>query len=338
MFCQDQEPLITKVCQLYDQISRLDSLKPSKDVDTLFTELVLTCIPPSPIDVTKLCSRLQRIRSNLIRLCGRAEGHLETHFATLLASFQNPLHHLHIFPYYDNYLKLSQLEYDILIQHFPHETPPRKIAFVGSGPLPLTSIVLASNHLKMTSFHNYDIDPLANSMALALVSSDPDLSKRMFFHTTDIMDVAEGLEDYDVVFLAALVGMDVDEKARVIDHVAEHMSPGALLMLRSAHGARAFLYPVVDPCDLRGRFDVLTVYHPSDEVINSVVLARKLYNVYDPVMAVKSAAAEKQGNVGVGTGPIVLPSKCFHEIEAFNPLNIHGKYMVEELSFEEKLA
>ncbi|KAE8675445.1 Nicotianamine synthase 1 [Hibiscus syriacus] len=224
------------------------------------------------IDVTKLCKDIQGMRSKLIRLCGVAEGHLENHFSTILASYENPLHHLDDFPYYANYLKLSQLEFDILTKHCPNV--PNKVAFVGSGPLPLTSIVLATFHIKTSVFDNYDIDPLANSKAIQLVSSDPDLSRRMTFHTTDIINVTHALKEYDVVFLAALVGMDKDEKVKVIDHLAKYMSPGAILMLRSAHGARAFLYPVVDPCDLRG-FDVLSIFHPTDEVINSVVIASK---------------------------------------------------------------
>ncbi|PWA50724.1 nicotianamine synthase, S-adenosyl-L-methionine-dependent methyltransferase [Artemisia annua] len=52
------------------------------------------------------------------------------------------------------------------------------------------------------------------------------------------------------------------------------MAPGAILMLRSAHGARAFLYPVVDPNVLHG-FNVLSIFHPDDDVINSVVISRK---------------------------------------------------------------
>ncbi|XVE63124.1 hypothetical protein DITRI_Ditri06bG0174700 [Diplodiscus trichospermus] len=318
MVCE-KDPLVQKVCELYEKISSLDSLKPCKDVNKLFTQLVVTCMPPSPIDVTKLCKRIQKIRSKLIRLCGEAEGLLESHFSTILASFENPLHHLHIFPYYSNYLKLSQLEFNILTKHCSNVVP-RNVAFVGSGPLPLTSIVLASFHLPTTSFHNYDIDPSANSKALRLVSSDPDLSQRMFIHTTDIMDVTNALKDYDVVFLAALVGMDKDEKVRVIDHLAKYMAPGALLMLRSAHGARAFLYPVVDPCDLRG-FEVLSIFHPTDEVINSVVIARK-------------SPLTKQ-SVEQPLGPTKLPNKFF-DIEMFNPLISHVNLM-EELDIEEKL-
>ncbi|XP_028779482.1 nicotianamine synthase-like [Neltuma alba] len=314
-----EDLLIGKICELYDQISSLDSLKPCQNVDTLFTQLVLTCIPPNPIDVTKLPKSLQQIRSKLIRLCGDAEGLLETHYSTILGSFENPLDHLDIFPYYSNYLKLGLLEFTILTQHCARF--PSNIAFVGSGPLPFTSIVLASNHLPTTTFHNYDIDPQANSMALRLFSSDTDLSKRMVFHTSDILDVTKDLEEYEVVYLAALVGMDNDEKNRVIDHLAKHMAPGALLMLRSAHGARAFLYPVVEPDDLRG-FEVLSVFHPTDEVINSVVIARKY-----PLPL-------HSHNDQQGLPNMILPNKC-SEIQVFNPLVNHGN-MIEELTVEEQ--
>ncbi|KAK8605119.1 hypothetical protein V6N13_082575 [Hibiscus sabdariffa] len=318
MVCE-KDPLVQKVCELYEQISNLESLKPCKDVDMLFTQLVVTCMPPSTIDVTKLCKTIQDIRSKLIQLCGEAEGHLESHFSTILGSYENPLHYLNIFPYYSNYLKLSQLEFNILSKHCSNV--PTKVAFVGSGPLPLTSIVLASFHLTATTVHNYDIDPSANSKALRLVSSDPDLSRRMFFHTTDIMDVTSALNDYDVVFLAALVGMDKNAKVRVIDHLAKYMAPGAILMLRSAHGARAFLYPVVDPCDVRG-FEVLSVFHPTDEVINSVVIARK-------------CPMTKQYYDEYPLGPTKLPNKIL-DTEMFNCLN-HVNLM-EELDVEEQLS
>ncbi|XP_057439051.1 nicotianamine synthase-like [Lotus japonicus] len=318
MVCQE-ELLIEKVCSLYSQISTLESLKPSKNVDTLFTELVLTCMPPSPIDVTNLTKNVQDIRSHLIRLCGEAEGHLESHYSTILGSHKNPLDHLHIFPYYNNYLKLGLLEYTILTQNSIHV--PEKIAFIGSGPLPLTSIVLASNHLISTTFHNYDIDSSANSSAQKLVLSDPDLSNRMVFHTSDILDVTKELEDYDVVYLAALVGMNKEEKNRIIDHLAKYMAPGAVLMLRSAHGARAFLYPVVEASDLQG-FEVLSVFHPTDEVINSVVIARKYSTT-------PSTHSLDQGLVG----SMILPNKCSDEIQVFIPLN-----HVEELTVEEQLS
>nr|GEX14180.1 nicotianamine synthase, S-adenosyl-L-methionine-dependent methyltransferase [Tanacetum cinerariifolium] len=97
-------------------------------------------------------------------------------------------------------------------------------------------MVLVSYHLKDTTFHNYDIDSMGNSMA------------------------------------SPLVGMNIADKNKVIQHLAKYMAPGAILMLRSAHGARAFLYLVVDPNVLHG-FNVLLIFHPDDDVINSVVIS-----------------------------------------------------------------
>ncbi|GMP39977.1 hypothetical protein CsSME_00010609 [Camellia sinensis var. sinensis] len=126
----EEEILIEQVCEIYERISKLESLKPSKDVNMLFTQLVLTCMPPSPIDLTKLSNkRVQETRSKLIKLCGEAEGLLETHFSTLLGTFENPLDHLNIFPYLSNYLKLSLLEFTILTQHYTPQEPPKRIAF-----------------------------------------------------------------------------------------------------------------------------------------------------------------------------------------------------------------
>ncbi|KAG9457877.1 hypothetical protein H6P81_002385 [Aristolochia fimbriata] len=316
----EEEMLIERVMGLYEDISSLRSLKPSKEVNTLFTELVQLCIPESPIDVAKLSKRVQEKRSRLIRLCGEAEAFLESHFSAVLGSYPDPLRRLHLFPYYDNYLKLTRLEFSVLTRHCSRE--PARVAFVGSGPMPLSALLLASaDYLGNATFHNYDVDPEANARAGRLVASDPDLSARVFFRTADIMDVTVELREYEVVFLAALVGMDGEEKKRVVAHLARHMAPGAMLVLRSAHGARAFLYPVVQPGDLRG-FEVLSVVHPTDEVINSVILARKCENPVhlDPT----------------GLGSIRLPCKC-SEIQAFmNPLN-HGAIMMEELAIEEKV-
>ncbi|KAG5237090.1 nicotianamine synthase [Salix suchowensis] len=224
MGCQEQQ-LIEKVCDIYDKLSRLENLNPSKQVNSLFAQLVQTCMSQCHVDITELNEREQAMRCKLIKLCGKAEGLLESHFATLIGSHDKPLN-----------ISRSSLTIPITLT-------PKHIAFVGSNPLPLTSIILATDHLRTTCFHNFDIDPSANAKAIQLVSSDSELSKRMFFHTADIMNVSSSFKQYEVVFLAALVGMNKEEKVRVIKHLSGHMAHGALLLLRSANGARAFLYP-----------------------------------------------------------------------------------------------
>jgi hypothetical protein len=52
------------------------------------------------------------------------------------------------------------------------------------------------------------------------------------------------LRSFDVVCLAALVGMDVPEKRGILISVSARMREGALLCVRSAVGLRSLLYPV----------------------------------------------------------------------------------------------
>lgn len=205
-------------------------------------------------------------------LCGRAEGLLEFEFSTLLGKIPKPLNNLTLFPYYQNYIKLAHLEHKILNDN--GVVNPKKVAFVGSGPLPLTSIIMAMQHMKTTYFDNYDIDSMANDVAGKIVASDAELEGRMKFWTRDIVEVKEELGGYDCVFLAALVGMKKEEKVKILGHLRKYMKEGGILVVRSAKGGRAFLYPVVELHDLIG-FEVLSIFHPTDDVVNSVLLARK---------------------------------------------------------------
>ena len=132
----------------------------------------------------------------------------------------------------------------------------------------------------------------------------------MSFHTADVADLAGELAAYDVVFLAALVGMAAEDKARVIAHLGAHMADGAALVVRSAHGARGFLYPIVDPEDIgRGGFEVLAVCHPDDDVVNSVIIARKSKDVH-----ADGLQNGRGGQYACRAAPVVSPPCRFGEM------------------------
>lgn len=266
------ELLVSQVVQIHANICKLESLRPSKQVNTLFTRLVKLCTPPSSIDIRALPQEIQLIRESLINLCARAEGLLELEFSTFLSNLPDPLRNLSLFPYYDNYLKLAKLEYRILREN--GVGLPKKAAFIGSGPLPLTTLIMATHHMKSTRFDNFDLDESANAAARQLVASDAVLERRVKFETRDVMEVGEELGDYELIYLAALVGMRKEEKVKIVGHLRKHMKEGGILLVRSAKGARAFLYPVVEEEELVG-FQILTVFHPTNDIINSVLLARK---------------------------------------------------------------
>ncbi|PIA28635.1 hypothetical protein AQUCO_06800063v1 [Aquilegia coerulea] len=270
--CVPDDLLIAEVTQIHSSIGKLESLRPSKQVNSLFTQLVNLCTLPSSINITNLPSEVQLMRESLIQLCGRAEGLLELHFANLLVNVSRPLDHLNVFPYYWNYVKLASLEYSILYEN--GIVQPKRVAFVGSGSMPLTSFVLATHHMQTTQFVNFDIDESANDVAHQIAATDDELESRMKFETCDILEVKERLGEFDCIFLAALVGMNKEDKVKILGHVKKYMKAGGTLLVRSANRARGFLYPVIEENDLNG-FEILSIFHPTNEVINSVVLVRK---------------------------------------------------------------
>nr|KYP59005.1 Nicotianamine synthase [Cajanus cajan] len=140
--------LIAQIMQLHASISKLESLKPCKQVNSLFTHLVKLCTLPSSIDIESLPQEVQHMRESLINLCGDAETLLELEFSSFL------------------------------------------------------------------------------------------------------------------------------KKVKILGHMWKYMKEGGFLLVRSAKGARAFLYPVIEERDMVN-FEVLAMFHPTDDIINSVVLLRK---------------------------------------------------------------
>lgn len=219
-------------------------------------------------------------RQSLIVKCAEAETLMERDFAQRLGALKaenDILAALQTFRFIRNYEKLTRLEYHLLLgQEQCTPASLRNVAFVGSGPLPLTTLFLVDGLLPQhTVVTNYDIDRESNGIARRWMHALPALRERVVFQTADILDVPpEELRRYDVVVLAALVGVASKMKCRILHHLRRGMKDGSFLLLRSAQGAKAFLYPVVDLVDLR-EWRVCSVTHPKGEVVNSVIVVTK---------------------------------------------------------------
>lgn len=169
------------------------------------------------------------------------------------------------FPYLGNYQKLCRVEAGLVDAAL--RNPPRRVVFLGCGPLPLTPLIL-SQYLNCHAV-GIDRDETALAAATGIVRAidAPDVDCRL-------ADAAEAdVSGFDVVVLAAMVGATDDEKRTILTHLAESMSPHAVLIARSAHGLRTLLYPPI-PADALEGFDVRAVVRPVSDVVNSVVLAR----------------------------------------------------------------
>lgn len=247
-------------------------LGPRPVTDALFSRLVALAVrrrPAGEAERVLADPGVAALRGDLHGLCSRGEHELERHWARRIAGATDPHAELARFPYTGNYADLARLEVHALLGHLA--TPPRRVLFVGPGPMPLSAVVMATEH--GVTVDTLDVDPEAVALGGAVV--DALGVTGVSFRTGDVVDETD-LAGYDAVFLAALVGLEPAAKARVLRRLRRAIGPDGLLLARSAHALRTLLYPVldVDGALMPAGFDPLAVVHPYTDVVNSVVLAR----------------------------------------------------------------
>lgn len=159
----------------------------------------------------------------------------------------------------------------------------KKITFIGSGPLPLTSWCLLDEIRKtagpndtIPTISNIDMSPTAIDVSSRLNAALGPWGEGMEFLCGEAGSSSISLEDSDVVYIAALVGLSQEDKEEIFLKVVRTMKPGALLVVRSAWGLRTCLYPEVSVNTERllGVLECCAVVHPFTDVVNSVVVAR----------------------------------------------------------------
>lgn len=260
-------PATEALLDLYGRLADRPDLRPGPEVDGLFGSLVRLVLSTSDDEAADLLAdrTVASVRPELHALCSRGEFELELAWARRIAAGPAPRAELELFPYAGNYRALCRLELDVLAT--VADRPVRRVAFLGSGPLPLSPVLVAGE--LGVPVDGFDRDAAAVALARRVVGA-LGVADVSFLHA----DVADAdLASYDVVVLAALVGVSAAEKRSVLRRLAGAMAPGAVLLARSARGMRSLLYPAIDPQALEG-FELQAVVHPVDEVINSVVLAR----------------------------------------------------------------
>ncbi|MEJ8282102.1 nicotianamine synthase family protein [Pseudonocardia spirodelae] len=249
-------------------------LHPGPVTDAAFGELVGLCCHP-PAGCAELVLQLVARHAGALRtLASTGEGHMERHWAERIARAADPRAELARFPYLGNYHDLVRLELAALAA--AGAPAPRRVVVLGSGPLPLTGLVLAGEH-EARVLH-VDRDPAAVAAGDA-VSGALGAGGRVTSLVADLAEphldpaLAAALGAADLVLVGALVGTDAAAKAAITARLVTATGPDAVLLVRSATGLRTLLYPEVAPADLPA-LRVLLEVHPHTDVVNSVLVAR----------------------------------------------------------------
>lgn len=258
---------------LTQNILGLKSLIPGKETNQAFTSLVRYIVDYSNLPETEANNLISRdlsadLHTRLIELCGRGEAELEKYWAIRIIEEESSLMD---FPYYLNYIELTKREAS-LIEHFDKNWQAKEMVFIGGGSIPFTSIILAQYYgVKSTVI---DLDPDAVAIATKLIEI---LGLSNFISIE--MGSGERYSNYSgdkIVFIAALAGLEDLAKSEIFSNVINQVTSKQLVVTRSSWGLRQLLYKPV-PVDLllRMGFELLYEYHPTDEVINSVLIFKK---------------------------------------------------------------
>jgi len=252
----------SKVETLYREISGLTDLSPSTTVNRLFSELVSLAI--SDLERHKLAiSKLNHLQ----QICSASEYELEKYWANRIVNSKNPKLELVKFPYFQNYLDLTKLEYFSIKGCTEHEV--HHYLFVGGGPLPMTAIVLAKIYGVRVTIIDYDKQACKISEELI---SKLELGDLIYIVNQDGA-VFNDYGKYDVVFVAALAGIDKNIKANILKQIKLTSRPDTHILARSSWGNRQLLYKSLGK-EVYKMFTPVIEVHPQNHIVNSVIVMK----------------------------------------------------------------
>lgn len=259
-----------KILGIYEELSSAKSLKPSERINATFSELV-AIVQDTHVDHSKDIlddKEIRLIQNDLRRMSARAESELELFWVKNALKSADVEKILKIFPYYLNYEKMTDLEIENMQLCNVHRN--HKALFVGSGPLPLSSIMMARKY--GISIDNLDMDDEACTLSRELIERIG-LSEKIGTVRGNILDMHD-LTGYQTIFISALTGESEQDKARIINHVVERSEKGTHIVMRSVNDLGILLYPEITPLHLKD-IEVIRKSKSPRDIINNIIIGKK---------------------------------------------------------------
>jgi hypothetical protein len=207
---------------------------------------------------------IRKIRRDMLRMLETAETLMEFHYAEKFIKDTPNLNNLKSFIYWDNYEKLVDIELNKLFEIVERKRLS-SIAFVGSGPLPLSTILLQQQTGKRVVC--LDINAEAYDLGKKLIEQ---YSLRHSLKYVLADGASFHYDGYNLVWIASLV----PNKEEVVKRIYE-TNPNVIIAIRSVDGIYQLLYEPVDAtvfqhvvCEEIGRTKA------NSSIINSTIFYR----------------------------------------------------------------
>ena len=259
-----------KILDIHEELSFAKNFKPSEKINATFSELVAIVQNTTTNHSKKILNdkEIRLIQDDLRKMSSKAESELELFWAKRALKSSDVEKMLRAFPYYLNYDKMTDIEIanmQLCKTHGNH-----KALFVGSGPLPLSSILMVRKC--GISIDNLDIKKEACALSKKLIKKIG-LSEKIQTIHDNILDI-HNLSGYQTIFIAALAGESEEEKTKIINHVVARSEKNTHIVMRSVSGLGTLLYPEISPAHLKD-MDVIRRSESPREIINNIIIGKK---------------------------------------------------------------
>ncbi len=169
-----------------------------------------------------------------------------------------------------NYRLLSTWEISLIHQYRKERGlgSARRALFVGSGPLPLSPILMQDAFIEGVDC----LDSNENACELSrLLISRIGLAENVgILHGS--AEKFSGYGEYDCIFVAALAGCDAVTKRIIAQSILDSSRSGQTVLFRTAFGYRTFLYPEMQTSWLPDGYAEVMYCNPPSGVVNSCIL------------------------------------------------------------------
>ncbi len=250
----------TDISSLIKRVKSLKSFVPGEEVNNVFSELVNYALTSKDkINASK--EDFEFIQKS----AALAEYELEKYWVGQILDNNKKIEE---FVYYNNYIKLARIEWSSLLACKLHKN--HNVLFVGSGPLPLTGLILARDydcHVTLMDVSNEAIE-----LSKKLVSK-LDLTDKINVVNSNALSFDKYIE-FDVIYLAALAGISKGLKKKILGKIKSDSSEKVHLIARSSFGNREILYKPLTDNDVEG-FKIDLEVKPHNDVVNSFLILSK---------------------------------------------------------------
>lgn len=253
-----------RLLTVYQRLMTMSDYSPKVFLNGILSGLVNLVVDHRDVVISPA---LNGLKDGFRFICNKAENELERYwFDKFLTNDDLVKSDLEEFPYYQNYVDLVTWEYVVLEKYL--EKKPAKILFVGGG-LPMTAMLLAEKFEVEIDCVDVDEEVINKTKEIIKKMS---LKRLNVFHS-DFYAIKD-LSKYDVVIVAALLADQSVGFEFVFDHLSSVLTSGQTVLCRYAVGLAEIFYADLPDRVLSG-FGNISRHHPSGEIINSFLLAKR---------------------------------------------------------------